>query len=121
MIGKTLQPVETIRREVDSLSDDALDRRIPEPATADEIGRLARTMNHMLARLEAARAHERRFVADAAHELRSPLTNIRAQLEVALGHPDTTDWRAVTELLRDQHDRLGVVVENLLLLVRADE
>jgi signal transduction histidine kinase len=121
IVGRTLQPVETMRREVDALSDDALDRRIPEPGTADEISRLARTMNRMLERLEASRAHERRFVADAAHELRSPLANIRAELEVALAHPDTTDWQAVTASVRDQHDRLGVVVENLLVLVRADE
>ncbi len=121
MVGTTLQPVETIRREVDAIESDALDRRIPEPATADEIARLARTMNRMLDRLEAARTHERSFVADAAHELRSPLANIRTQLEVALAHPDKTNWPAFSASLHDQHDRIGSLVENLLVLARADE
>jgi signal transduction histidine kinase len=57
-------------------------RRVPEPATGDEIARLARTMNAMLARLETASLRQRRFVSDAAHELQSPLTTLRTRLEV---------------------------------------
>jgi len=120
-VGRTLAPVETIRREVAEISNHALDRRIPEPRTADEIERLARTMNDMLERLEASRDREQRFVADAAHELRTPITNIRTQLEVALAHPDTTDWTELSSSLLDQHVRMGALVDDLLLLARADD
>lgn len=121
MVSNTLEPVELIRREVAEISNQALDRRIPEPRTVDEIRRLAQTMNDMLERLEAARRHEQRFVADAAHELRSPLTNIRTQLEVALAHPETTDWAELSASLLDQHERIGTLVEDLLILARADD
>jgi signal transduction histidine kinase len=121
MVGKTLKPVEHIRREVAEISSHALDRRIPEPHTADEIGRLARTMNDMLERLEASRSHEQRFVADAAHELRSPLTNVRTQLEVALAHPESTDWAVLSASVLDQHERIGRLVEDLLVLAQADD
>ena len=82
--GRALRPVEAIRREVEVIGAEDLHRRVPEPATDDEIGRLARTMNAMLARLEDATDRQRRFVADASHELRSPLTGIRA---AARGRP----------------------------------
>jgi heavy metal sensor kinase len=120
-VGRTLAPVETIRREVAEISNHALDRRIPEPSTADEIERLARTMNDMLERLEASRDREQRFVADAAHELRTPLTNVRAQLEVALSHPETTDWTELSSSLVTQHVRMSALVDDLLLLARADD
>lgn len=120
-VGRTLAPVETIRREVAEISNHALDRRIPEPGTADEIERLARTMNDMLERLEASRDREQRFVADAAHELRTPLTNVRAQLEVALSHPDTTVWTELSSALVDEHVRMSALVDDLLLLARADD
>ena len=83
-----LRPVEAMRREVEVIGAEDLHRRVPEPGTEDEIGRLARTMNAMLGRLEDATERQRRFVADASHELRSPLTGIRAQLEVDLAHPE---------------------------------
>ena len=75
VVGRALRPVEQIRRAVTDITDIAADltRRVPEPGTDDEIGRLAETMNAMLARLEDAAARQRRFVADASHELRSPL------------------------------------------------
>ncbi len=69
LVGRALEPVEAIRRQVAEISVTALDRRVPEPATADEIDRLARTMNEMLARLEAAARRQRSFIADASHEL----------------------------------------------------
>jgi signal transduction histidine kinase len=121
MVGKTLKPVEHIRREVAEISNHALDRRIREPHTADEIGRLAHTMNDMLERLEASRSHEQRFVADAAHELRSPLTHVRTQLEVALAHPESTDWTVLSSSLLDEHERIGRLVEDLLVLAQADD
>jgi signal transduction histidine kinase len=96
-------------------------RRFPVPAAEDEVRRLALTLNGMLARLDAAGARQRAFVADAAHELRSPLASLRTQLEVAQRHPDAADWREVTEdVLADAH-RMARIVDDLLLLARLDE
>jgi signal transduction histidine kinase len=121
LVGRALAPVEAIRAEVDAISAAALHRRVPDPPADDEIGRLARTMNRMLARLEQAQARQRRLVADASHELRSPVAAIRQHAEVALAHPDrtTTSELATTVLAEDL--RLQRLAEDLLLLTRADE
>ncbi|HJW59841.1 MAG TPA: HAMP domain-containing sensor histidine kinase, partial [Actinomycetota bacterium] len=121
LVGRALAPVEAIRAEVDAISGDALHRRVPDPRAGDEIGRLARTMNRMLGRLEQAQARQRRLVADASHELRSPVATIRQHAEVALAHPDrtTTTELAATVLAEDL--RLQRLAEDLLLLTRADE
>ncbi len=71
-VGRTLRPVEEIRRQVADISATDLDKRVPEPETADEVQRLAATMNAMLGRVEDAVKHQRAFISDAAHELRSP-------------------------------------------------
>jgi signal transduction histidine kinase len=88
--------------------------------TADEIGRLARTMNEMLDRLEAASERQRHFVADASHELQSPLTSFRAQLEVALAHPAATDWAVLAADLLADSERMERLVRDLLFLARVD-
>lgn len=118
--GRALRPVEAIRAEVAAIGDRDLNRRVPEPRSDDEIARLAGTMNAMLERLEAAGARQRRFIADASHELRSPLTVLRTQLEVARAHPDP-DIRAnlVTGALEDT-GRLQALATDLLLLARLD-
>jgi signal transduction histidine kinase len=121
LVGRTLEPVEAIRRQVAEISASALDRRVPAPATADEIGRLAQTMNDMLARLDAAVRRQRSFVADASHELRSPLATIRAQLEVALARPDAVDWSVLVGKWLAEQERLERLVDDLLILARADE
>src|SRR5207237_1526472 len=113
-------PVEAIRTEVARISTLALDRRVPEPAVADEVGRLAHTMNDMIERLAAADRAQRRFVADAAHELRSPLAAIHAQLEVALAHPHTIDWDVTAAELFEDVARLRRLAEQLLALARAE-
>ncbi len=118
--GRALHPVEAIRREVEAIGAGDLHRRVPETKTADEIGRLAITMNAMLARLENATDRQRRFVADASHELRSPLTGIRAQLEVDLAHPDGADWQATERDVLDDAVRLQRLVDDLLVLATAD-
>jgi signal transduction histidine kinase len=118
--GRALRPVEAIRREVEAIGAKDLHRRVPEPGTADEIGRLARTMNAMLARLDDATDRQRRFVADASHELRSPLTGIRAQLEVDLAHPETADWQATERDVLVDSIRLQRLVEDLLTLATTD-
>ena len=120
-VGRALAPVEAIRREVDEISAAQLHRRVPQPKSDDEIGRLAATMNRMLARLEDARNSQRRFVSDASHELRSPITTIRQHAEVTLAHPDQTSARELAEVVLAEQQRMQRLVEDLLLLARADE
>ena len=90
VVGRALAPVEAMRAEVDEISAAALHRRVPDPPADDEIGRLARTVNRMLGRLEQAQTRQRRLVADASHGLRSPVATIRQHAEVALAHPGRT-------------------------------
>ncbi len=108
--GRALRPVEAIRLQAESITGTTIHRRVPEPDTDDEVGRLARTMNAMLDRLETSSQKQRQFVSDASHELRSPLASIRTNLEVALRNPDRTDWPAVAEPRADRgraHGRHG--------------
>ncbi|MEV8594893.1 HAMP domain-containing sensor histidine kinase [Streptomyces sp. NPDC052012] len=114
---RALRPVEGIRREMAAITaSEDLARRVPEPATHDEIARLARTTNETLAALEASVERQRRFVADASHELRSPIASLRTQLEVAAAHPELLDLDgAVEDTVRLQH-----LAADLLLLARLD-
>ncbi len=121
VVGHSLRPVELIRREVDEISSSALHRRVPEPAGADEIARLAVTMNRMLARLEDAHRRQQRFVSDASHELRSPVASIRQHAEVARAHPDRTTLGELAETVLAEDLRVQALVEDLLVLARADE
>jgi signal transduction histidine kinase len=118
--GRALRPVESIRREVEVIGAEDLHRRVPEPATEDEIGRLAQTMNAMLSRLEDATERQRRFVADASHELRSPLTGMRAQLEVDLEHPELADWQATERDVLADAIRMQRLVDDLLAIALVD-
>ncbi len=120
LVGRALKPVEDIRSEVAAISHRELDRRVPVPATEDEVSRLAETMNSMLARLEAASEQQQDFVANASHDLQSPLASLRAQLDVALAHPETTDWRATALALHAEADRMERLVRDLLFLARED-
>jgi signal transduction histidine kinase len=121
IVGRALSPVEAVRREVDAISAAELQRRVPEPARADEIARLAATMNRMLDRLERAQYQQRRFVSDASHELRSPISVIRQHAEVALAHPDRITPSDLASTVRAESLRLQVLVDDLLVLARADE
>jgi signal transduction histidine kinase len=120
LTGRALRPVELIRTEVEEIGAQDLHRRVPEPPTADEIGRLAQTMNDMLARIEESTDRQRRFVEDASHELRSPLTGIRAQLEVDLAHPGRADWEVTEREVLADTVRLQRLVDDLLLLAAVD-
>jgi signal transduction histidine kinase len=121
LVGRALRPVESIRRQVSEISETALDRRVPEPPVDDEVGRLARTMNAMLDRLQSSAERQRRFVSDASHELRSPLASARAQLEVAAAHPETLPWEATAAGLLAENERMERLVTDLLFLARSDE
>ncbi|RKE17223.1 HAMP domain-containing sensor histidine kinase [Streptomyces sp. TLI_171] len=118
--GRSLRPVEAIRAEVAAIGDRDLDRRVPEPGSDDEIARLAHTMNAMLDRLEAAGTRQRRFIADASHELRSPLAVLRTQLEVAHSHPDPDVRAAMVDGALQDTERLQSLAADLLLLARLD-
>lgn len=121
LTGRTLRPVEKMRAEMAEITGANLGRRLAEPATGDEINRLARTMNATLDRLEGAIRRQQRFVADASHELRSPLTRIRSELEVDLAggqanNPTTTEQSVLEETINVQH-----LVDDLLQLARSDD
>ncbi|MFG1676604.1 sensor histidine kinase [Micromonospora sp. NPDC049282] len=121
VVGATLRPVEELRSGAAEITGRAGAERLPVPAGQDEIHRLAVTLNDMLDRLAASRDRQRAFVADAAHELRSPLTNMRTELEVARRLGDDTDWPAVADDLLADTERLSRLVDDLLLLARLDE
>ncbi|MBA2809030.1 HAMP domain-containing protein [Streptomyces sp. KM273126] len=114
---RALRPVEGIRVEMAAITaSEDLSRRVPEPDTHDEIARLARTTNETLAALETSVERQRRFVADASHELRSPIASLRTQLEVGAAHPELLDVEgAVLDTVRLQR-----LAADLLLLARLD-
>ncbi|MEU0369983.1 HAMP domain-containing sensor histidine kinase [Streptomyces sp. NPDC006283] len=114
---RALRPVEGIRSEMAAITrSEDLSRRVPEPASRDEVARLARTTNETLAALEASVERQRRFVADASHELRSPIASLRTQLEVGAAHPDLLDVPGAVE----DTVRLQQLAADLLLLARLD-
>ncbi|PWG07648.1 two-component sensor histidine kinase [Streptomyces sp. V2] len=115
-----LRPVEAIRVLTASVTANNPRERVTVPASGHEIAALATTINTTLQRLDNAAAQQRRFVADAAHELRSPLTTLLASLEVALAYPDRTDWPAAATTAARQTRRLQALAEDLLLLARLD-
>lgn len=121
VVGRALQPVERMRREVDDVTSASLDRRIADPGTSDEIGRLAATMNRMLDRLDASQRSQRRFISDASHELRSPLASMRQYAEVARAHPDQVGDGELAEVVLDEGARLERLVQGMLVLAKADE
>lgn len=118
--GRVLRPVVAIRREMADITEHDLSRRVPVPRGRHEIAELATAVNATLDRLEVAVEDNRRFVADASHELRSPIAALRAELEIATAHPGLTDWPAVVDAaLADTH-RLQHLATDLLLLARLD-
>ncbi|MFT7709356.1 sensor histidine kinase [Clavibacter tessellarius] len=133
VVGRALRPVERIRRDAEAIGsspgdargdgrgDARVHARVDEPGTGDEVDRLARTLNGMLARLDAARTAQRRFVSDASHELRSPLATVRQHAELARIHPDRTSLAELADVVLAEGARQEELVDALLVLSRLDE
>lgn len=119
--GRAFRPVEDITSQVERITDDRLDERVPVPDSRDEVAHLATTMNSMLDRLAASRTRQREFVSDASHELRSPVAASKTKLEVGLAHPNQTDWEETARVVLEEQDRLGGLVDDMLMLARIDE
>lgn len=120
LTARSLKPVERINREVASITGSNLHNRISVPPSKDEISELAVTMNQMLERLDHSAERSKRFIADASHELRSPLSVIQTELEVSLLHPDGADWQQTAADALEESRRMQRIVEDLLILARAD-
>ncbi len=120
-IGLALAPVEAIRRRVDAIAAQDLTQRVPVTGGDDEVARMARTLNEMLDRLEAASRFQQEFVSNASHELRSPLTTLLATTERATGDPAHASWPDVAEVVMREGRRLEGIIADLFWLARHDE
>jgi signal transduction histidine kinase len=121
LVGRALRPVRVMTHDAAGIADATAPDRLAVPATRDEIGALARTLNRMLDRLAEAAQRQREFVSDASHELRSPIAATRTLIEVALAHPDRADPAATLRGVLAETTRLEVLVADLLALARLDE
>ncbi len=121
LTGRALAPVREMRARVGEITARNRSARVPVSPAGDEISRLAETMNEMLKRLQSASTRQRRFVADASHELRSPLAAIRTSQEIGIAHPDSTDWAETGRDTLAELERLERLVSDLLLLARFDD
>jgi heavy metal sensor kinase len=121
LAGAALRPVERMRRQAADISATDPSARLAVPPTRDEIADLAVTMNDLLRRLQGALVRQRGFIADAGHELRTPLAILRAELELAQ-HPSRTrgELAAAVDAAADETVRLGRLAEDLLTLARGD-
>ncbi|MEV0345507.1 HAMP domain-containing sensor histidine kinase [Nonomuraea sp. NPDC050680] len=119
-VTRALRPVTAIKTELAEITATDLGRRVPPLPHRDELDDLARTVNQTLDRLEHAVQQERRFASDASHDLRTPLTAMRAQIEEAMLHPDEADWPRTAVALLSSLDRLQAIVTDLLTLAKLD-
>lgn len=118
---KALRPIDQLVRRARRIGEANLADRLPHPGTADEIGRLVETLNEMLGRLERSFEVRRMFSADASHELRSPLSRLRAELEVALRRPrSVAEYQETLRSCLEEVERVQGMIEELLELARID-
>ena len=116
-----LRPIDAIVRQAQRLNDASLAEPLPHPGEPGELARLVETLNAMLARIRDSVEAQRRFTADAAHELRSPLTRLRTEIEVTMRRPrNVAEYRATLATVLDEIERLSAVAESLLILARLD-
>jgi signal transduction histidine kinase len=121
LAGRSLRPVETLAEAAESIDGAAPDARLPDAPTEDEIGRLTRVLNAMLARIERHHQQARRFAGDASHELRTPLTIIKGELDKALASPELpTAFETTLLSAQSEAARMQQIIEHLLLLSRYD-
>jgi signal transduction histidine kinase len=119
---KALRPVERMTEQADRLGAESLEGRLEVPRTQDEVARLGRTLNAMLDRIESGVQDKRRLIADASHELRSPLAVMRSELDVTLAEPGLDEAaRVVLESAREEVVRMSRLVDDLLTLSTIDE
>jgi heavy metal sensor kinase len=122
LAGAALRPVDAMRARADEISAETAEQRLPLPDSQDEIRRLGETLNAMLERLDEGLRRERRFVADAGHELRTPLALLQAELELALRRPRTPEeHEAALRSASEEVDRLTRLAEDLLLLASTQD
>ncbi|MFD4609368.1 sensor histidine kinase [Streptomyces sp. NPDC058440] len=120
LTGRALRPVDGMRAQTAEITASDLSRRLDVPPADDALGRLATTFNDLLARLDTSARRQRRFVADAAHELRNPLSTLHTRLSVAAQHPGLADGQSLAAGLLPQTERLTRLVDDLLRLARLD-
>lgn len=121
LAGRALAPVDRLVTQARLIGASTLHDRLAHPGTSDELARLVTTLNQMLDRLERTMDAQRRFTADASHELRSPLSRLRAELEIALRRPrEARDYEQVIRSCLEEVERLGRLTEDLLTLARLD-
>jgi len=121
LADRALKPVDRMTATARRISAEHLSQRVDETGTGDELDNLAKTLNQMLTRLDAAFSQVRRFSADASHELQTPLTILKGELEVVLRSTRTPEeYRATLESALEEVDRIAHLVEGLLLLARAE-
>ncbi|MFI0352942.1 sensor histidine kinase [Actinomadura sp. 9N407] len=119
-VDHALAPVDAIRAELAEITATESGRRVPVPENRDEIRLLAEAANATLDRLDAALEQQRRFTSDASHDLRSPITAARLQLEEAMLRPEEAEWARVSRTVLGSLDRLEAIVSDLLELARLD-
>ncbi|WP_172836050.1 sensor histidine kinase [Microlunatus soli] len=120
LVGRSLRTVDRITTQVGGISGANLDERVEVPQTADEIERLARTMNRMLDRLQSSDRAQRAFVSDASHELRSPLSTLVVTSEIASADPTGKTWLEMGDLVDSEVRRMQGLVDDLLTLAKVD-
>lgn len=121
LVGRALGPVDRIREEVDAMVGAGSGARLSVPGTSGELDRLALTMNDLLDRIDTQTEAQRQFIADASHELKSPVANLRILAETAAEHMTTDEWTVLRSTLVGETERLQVLVDDLLFLARSDE
>ena len=122
LAAAALRPVERMRRHAAAVTAAGTSERLPVPPANDEIGRLGRTLNEMLARLEVSFKRERAFVSDASHELRTPLAILRTELELALrGEHTKVELEDALRSAAEEAERLSKLAEDLLVIARSDQ